>query len=155
MPPGLKLNAVAFVSPQNHPILIRTFNKQDEHEIKYHYITHTSLDVVDERGAYHVSQVLAQSLILTILSLCGREESRMLSRSTIYYGRCCCVWVYHTPQGQNYFGLGSIRCSREGCRDNDGRVDISQLFFKTDAVLDIQSFPYGILLLGIEPFSQA
>jgi len=51
MPPNLKLNAVAFVSPQNHPILIRTFTKQDGHAIKYHYIAHTSLDVIEERVA--------------------------------------------------------------------------------------------------------
>ncbi|KAG6919412.1 hypothetical protein DXG01_006295 [Tephrocybe rancida] len=43
------MNAVAFISPQNHPILIRTFAKQDEHTIKYHYIAHTSLDVIEER----------------------------------------------------------------------------------------------------------
>jgi len=47
MPPQLRLNAVAFISPQNHPILIRTFSKQDE--LKYHYIAHTSLDVIEER----------------------------------------------------------------------------------------------------------
>lgn len=46
----VRLNAVAFISPQNHPILIRTFGKQDENAIKYHYIAHTSLDVVEERG---------------------------------------------------------------------------------------------------------
>lgn len=50
MAPQLKINAVAFVSPQNHPILIRTFSKQ-EHPIKYHYIAHTSLDVIEERVA--------------------------------------------------------------------------------------------------------
>ncbi|GLB33779.1 putative trafficking protein particle complex [Lyophyllum shimeji] len=43
------MNAVAFISSQNHPILIRTFSKQDEHSIKYHYIAHTSLDVIEER----------------------------------------------------------------------------------------------------------
>ncbi|EIW61424.1 Sedlin [Trametes versicolor FP-101664 SS1] len=48
MPPQLRLNAVAFVSPQNHPILIRTF-VQGPDELKYHYIAHTSLDVIDER----------------------------------------------------------------------------------------------------------
>lgn len=47
MAPPLKLNAVAFISPQNHPILIRTFAKDD---LKYHYIAHTSLDVIEERG---------------------------------------------------------------------------------------------------------
>jgi hypothetical protein len=36
------------MSPQNHPIFIRTFdNEQDE--LKYHYIAHTSLDVIEER----------------------------------------------------------------------------------------------------------
>ena len=50
MPPQLRLNAVAFVSPQNHPILIRTF-VQVQDELKYHYIAHTSLDVIDERSA--------------------------------------------------------------------------------------------------------
>ena len=50
MTPSLRLNAVAFVSPQNHPILIQTFVKQNEQSIKYHYIAHTSLDIIEERG---------------------------------------------------------------------------------------------------------
>ncbi|KAJ3794051.1 hypothetical protein GGU11DRAFT_797612 [Lentinula aff. detonsa] len=50
MAPNLCLNAVAFISPQNHPILIRTFMTQDETAIKYHYIAHTSLNVIEERG---------------------------------------------------------------------------------------------------------
>ncbi|CAK5275560.1 unnamed protein product [Mycena citricolor] len=45
------LKSVAFISPQNHPILIRTFEKQDENALKYHYIAHTSLDVIEERVA--------------------------------------------------------------------------------------------------------
>ncbi|KAF9462617.1 Sedlin [Collybia nuda] len=49
MAPHLKLNAVAFISPHNHPILIRTFSGQDGNAIKYHYIAHTSLDVIEER----------------------------------------------------------------------------------------------------------
>ncbi|KAE9410477.1 trafficking protein particle complex 2 [Gymnopus androsaceus JB14] len=49
MAPNFRVNAVAFISPQNHPILIRTFAKQDE--IKYHYIAHTSLDVIEERAS--------------------------------------------------------------------------------------------------------
>ncbi|TCD70397.1 hypothetical protein EIP91_003478 [Steccherinum ochraceum] len=49
MPPQLRLNAVAFVSSQNHPILIRTFSQPKQDELKYHYIAHTSLDVIDER----------------------------------------------------------------------------------------------------------
>ena len=50
MPPNLKLNAVAFISPQNYPILIRTFVKQED-PVKYHYIAHTSLDIIEERGS--------------------------------------------------------------------------------------------------------
>ncbi|KAH7887769.1 Sedlin [Phlebopus sp. FC_14] len=47
MPQPLRLNAVAFISPHNHPILIRTFQKGDE--LKYYYVAHTSLDVIEER----------------------------------------------------------------------------------------------------------
>jgi len=47
MAPPLRPNAVAFISPQNHPILIRTLEKGDE--LKYHYVAHTSLDVIEER----------------------------------------------------------------------------------------------------------
>ncbi|KAG6337347.1 hypothetical protein ID866_1720 [Astraeus odoratus] len=47
MPHPLRLNAVALISPQNHPIFIRTFQKGDE--LKYHYVAHTSLDVIEER----------------------------------------------------------------------------------------------------------
>jgi len=52
MPTVVHLNAVAFVSSQNHPILIRTFGKEREtnKDIRYHYIAHTSLDVFEERS---------------------------------------------------------------------------------------------------------
>ena len=52
MPALVYLNAVAFVSSQNHPILIRTFGQERENnkDIKYHYIAHTSLDVFEERS---------------------------------------------------------------------------------------------------------
>jgi len=48
MPPNIKLNAVAFISSQNYPVLIRTFVKQED-PVKYHYIAHTSLDIIEER----------------------------------------------------------------------------------------------------------
>ncbi|KAF5321598.1 hypothetical protein D9619_000289 [Psilocybe cf. subviscida] len=51
MPPNLKLNAVAFISPQNHPIVLRAFDRPEVQATKYHYIAHTSLDVVEERVA--------------------------------------------------------------------------------------------------------
>jgi len=51
MPALVYLNAVAFVSSQNHPILVRTFGQERENnrDIMYHYIAHTSLDVFEER----------------------------------------------------------------------------------------------------------
>ncbi|EJD48997.1 hypothetical protein AURDEDRAFT_59990 [Auricularia subglabra TFB-10046 SS5] len=50
MAPALRINAVAFVSAQNFPILVRNFvGEQDE--LKYHYLAHTALDVVEERIA--------------------------------------------------------------------------------------------------------
>jgi trafficking protein particle complex subunit 2 len=52
MPSQLNLNlaAVAFISSQNHPILVRAFSGSPEDLLKYHYIAHTSLDVIDERS---------------------------------------------------------------------------------------------------------
>jgi hypothetical protein len=52
MPGQLNLNlaAVAFISPQNHPILVRALSGSPEDLLKYHYIAHTSLDVIDERS---------------------------------------------------------------------------------------------------------
>lgn len=44
-----RLNAIAYISAQNHPILVRTFTGQPD-ELKYHYVAHTSLDVIEERG---------------------------------------------------------------------------------------------------------
>ncbi|TDL29194.1 Sedlin [Rickenella mellea] len=51
MAPPLRLHAVAFISPLNHPILIRSFSQVKGDELKYHYIAHTSLDVIEERIA--------------------------------------------------------------------------------------------------------
>jgi trafficking protein particle complex subunit 2 len=52
MPGQLNLNlaAVAFISSQNHPILVRPLSGSSEDLLKYHYIAHTSLDVIDERS---------------------------------------------------------------------------------------------------------
>jgi len=53
MPPPLRLNAAAFISPQNHPILVRNFTSATgtQDDLKYHYVAHTSLDVIEERRA--------------------------------------------------------------------------------------------------------
>ncbi|KAI0066461.1 Sedlin [Artomyces pyxidatus] len=51
MPPQLGLAAVAFVSAQNHPILVRALLTPTDDLLKFHYLAHTSLDVIDERIA--------------------------------------------------------------------------------------------------------
>ena len=57
MPPQLGLAAVAFISPQNHPILVRPLSSppgaapRPDDILKSHYLAHTSLDVIDERSA--------------------------------------------------------------------------------------------------------
>ncbi|KAI0308308.1 Sedlin [Multifurca ochricompacta] len=48
---NLGLAAIAFISPQNHPILVRAVSGSQEDLLKYHYLAHTSLDVIDERIA--------------------------------------------------------------------------------------------------------
>ena len=64
MPPNLKLNAVAFISPQNYPILIRTFIKQED-PVKYHYFAHTSLDIIEERGSCLLFVPNTKGIVLT------------------------------------------------------------------------------------------
>lgn len=59
MPPKPQIQAVAFISPQNYPILIRTFLQSKDDDLKYHYIAHTSLDVVEERGMDKIMSVLS------------------------------------------------------------------------------------------------
>jgi hypothetical protein len=51
--PHLGLTAIAFISPQNHPILVRALSGSPEDLLKYHYVAHTSLDVIDERSKQH------------------------------------------------------------------------------------------------------
>ncbi|KAF8517795.1 Sedlin [Gautieria morchelliformis] len=51
MPTPMRLNAAAFISPQNHPILVRNFTSVKQDDLKYHYVAHTSLDVIEERLA--------------------------------------------------------------------------------------------------------
>ncbi|CAE6397784.1 unnamed protein product [Rhizoctonia solani] len=46
----MRVNAVAFVYNQA-PVLVRTYTVSKDAELKYHYVAHTSLDVIDERVA--------------------------------------------------------------------------------------------------------
>ncbi|KAF8974322.1 hypothetical protein BDZ97DRAFT_1772969, partial [Flammula alnicola] len=62
MPPNLKLNAVAF----------------------YHYIAHTSLDVIEERGTHYAP---LRIISLPFRNSCScREGWRLLSRTIVLYG---------------------------------------------------------------------
>ena len=74
MPPQLRLNAVAFVSPQNHPILIRTFSQPRQDELKYHYIAHTSLDVIEERSTRKSHSLCPRDWLTAgdLCSCCGK-----------------------------------------------------------------------------------
>jgi len=42
----VKVNAIALVSALNHPIIVRSFSLSDH--LKYNYVAHTSLDVIEE-----------------------------------------------------------------------------------------------------------
>lgn len=46
---SLEIRAMAFISSQNHPMLVRTFKGREEDELKFHYVAHTALDVIEER----------------------------------------------------------------------------------------------------------
>lgn len=67
MPQPLRVNAVALISPESHPILIRTFQKGDE--LKYHYVAHTSLDVIEERSQHPLFFVMIERSWLKPMSL--------------------------------------------------------------------------------------
>ncbi|KAK0243045.1 Sedlin [Armillaria nabsnona] len=45
----IRINAVAYISANNHPVLVRSF-VDNGNALKYHYIAHTALDVIEERG---------------------------------------------------------------------------------------------------------
>lgn len=52
---SLEIRAMAFISSQNHPMLVRTFKGREEDELKFHYVAHTALDVIEERRGYQSS----------------------------------------------------------------------------------------------------
>lgn len=49
---SLEIRAMAFISSQNQPMLVRTFKGREEDELKFHYVAHTALDVIEERRGY-------------------------------------------------------------------------------------------------------
>jgi len=56
---SLEIRAMAFISSQNHPMLVRTFKGREEDELKFHYVAHTALDVIEERRGYKLSFLAA------------------------------------------------------------------------------------------------
>ena len=110
MPPNLKLNAVAFISPQNYPILIRTFVKQED-PVKYHYIAHTSLDVIEERGSCLSSVLQKRNTNLTD-SNCWGKDLRMLPGPVVCNGGRRRLWIYHAFEGQDCYSLSADRLGR-------------------------------------------
>ncbi len=88
------MNAVAFISPQNHPILVRTFLKHDDQAIKSHYIAHTSLDVIDERG---MSRIHAFPIVLKASAASSNSKSTECYLGLLYSMEDVAVYGYITP----------------------------------------------------------
>lgn len=95
MPPPLRLHAVAFVSAQNHPILIRTFAANKQNELKYHYIAHTSLDVIEERGMPGPDDKYRRCT-QHVFSGCCTKERGMLSWAPLLHGGSGCLRLHHS-----------------------------------------------------------
>ena len=72
--PHLGLTAIAFISPQNHPILVRALSSSPEDLLKYHYVAHTSLDVIDERSKQHPTRT---PIPLPYLRLLREKKTKM------------------------------------------------------------------------------
>ena len=85
MAPQAKLQAVAFISPQNHPILVRTFLSKKDRDLKYHYLAHTSLDVFEERSAYLI-QFLSSNLPFLFLPLFSFYSVRLWTGDVMLKG---------------------------------------------------------------------
>lgn len=118
MPPQLRLNAVAFISPQNQPILIRTFSKQDE--LKYHYIAHTSLDVIEERGAPQNAFERCKVLIRLVLSKLGDQVYGVLPWPAVCDGGCGRLWLHYALEDEDRGGIGIVGLGRSRRGDPAG-----------------------------------
>ncbi|ORX99838.1 Sedlin, partial [Basidiobolus meristosporus CBS 931.73] len=46
----IRINCIAVVGKQNNPLYLKSFDPQQP-DLKYHYIAHTSCDVIEERAA--------------------------------------------------------------------------------------------------------
>ncbi|KAJ2758823.1 hypothetical protein IWQ57_006719 [Coemansia nantahalensis] len=62
----IKVHCIAVLSRQGNPLYVGNFDQQQE-DVKYHYLAHTSCDVIDER----VEQNRAGDLFLGLLQTVG------------------------------------------------------------------------------------
>ena len=99
MAPHLGLAAVAFVSPQNHPILVRSFSPKHDDLLKYHYIAHTSLDVIDERSACPFLFLAAEALNGHDPSRCCTQVGRVLPRLPLLHGGRRRIRLHDSAEG--------------------------------------------------------
>ena len=159
MPPNLKLNAVAFISPQNYPILIKTFVKHED-PVKYHYIAHTSLDIIEERGSW-------------LHSVLGTVRSANSRRIVTAGGKACecylgllfamedvAVYGYITPLKVKI--VIALPLTDSVVRDAEITTVNRFPFWKNHlilvwhrAVTDIQSLAYGILFFYFQSILKA
>jgi hypothetical protein len=48
---NMSVCCVAIVGKSNNPLYLRVFQSlEDEPSLKFHYITHTALDIIEEKG---------------------------------------------------------------------------------------------------------
>lgn len=156
MAPNFRINAVAFISPQNHPILIRTFSKQDENAIKYHYIAHTSLDVIEERGQSQQHSLVPESSSTVIAS----AKSIDCYLGLLYSMEDVAVYGYITPLKVKI--VIALALTDSVVRDVEIALVISIMSFGSllstyacNSLLGFQSSAYGILFCHLKPIPNA
>lgn len=169
----LRLNAVAFISSQNNnPILIRTFSKQGQtgtvrkipcptlnfgpDELKYHYIAHTSLDVIDERGA--IDELSVTLLFTLTFTANANAKSTECYLGLLYAMEDVAVYGYITPLKTKI--VLAIALSDSVVLDAE-IITVCFLYcmflcsVQQIGGIDLQSLTHGLLLLSIEPIFEA
>lgn len=113
MPALMRLNAAAYISPQNYPILVRNFTSAKQDDLKYHYVAHTSLDVIEERRRFCLFVPLL-TLAYMQGSSCKFEAERMLSWLAVFHGGLGCIWLRDTNEAEDCDRIGFVGCCRAG-----------------------------------------
>lgn len=161
MAPNHRLNAVAFISPLNHPILIRTFAKNED-TMKAHYIAHTSLDVIEERGK-HSCLTLRFGLVNHLLALEAQTNSKSVDcyLGLLYSMEDVAIYGYITPLKVKI--VVALALSDSVVRDVEvisvGLLTLEntnhlESIIINEIGIDIQSTPYGILRFHFQPISK-